>query len=93
MTSGRHWLWRAVPATPAERAAALWSFAYFFMLLAGYYVLRPVRDQMGIAGGVKASPAPRQRAQGSRPRRRSGCRLEQPDQDVHEDGQQDGDRE
>ena len=48
------WLWRAVPATPAERAAALWSFAYFFMLLAGYYVLRPVRDQMGIAGGVKA---------------------------------------
>ncbi len=56
MTSGRHWLWRAVPATPAERAAALWSFAYFFMLLAGYYVLRPVRDQMGIAGGVKALP-------------------------------------
>ena len=54
MTSGRHWLSRAVPATPAERAAALWSFAYFFMLLAGYYVLRPVRDQMGIAGGVKA---------------------------------------
>lgn len=56
MTPGRHWLWRAVPATPAERAAALWSFAYFFMLLAGYYVLRPLRDQMGIAGGVKALP-------------------------------------
>lgn len=53
MRPGRHWLSRAVPATPAERAAALWSFAYFFMLLAGYYVLRPVRDQMGIAGGVK----------------------------------------
>ncbi len=49
-------LWRAVPATPAERAAALWSFAYFFTLLAGYYVLRPLRDQMGIAGGVKALP-------------------------------------
>ena len=53
MRSDRHWLSRAVPATPTERAAALWSFAYFFMLLAGYYVLRPVRDQMGIAGGVK----------------------------------------
>jgi ATP:ADP antiporter, AAA family len=26
------------------------------MLLAGYYVLRPLRDQMGIAGGVKALP-------------------------------------
>ena len=47
---------RAVPATPGERAAALWSFAYFFTLLAGYYVLRPLRDQMGIAGGIKALP-------------------------------------
>ena len=47
---------RAVPATPAERGAALWSFAYFFTLLAGYYVLRPLRDQMGIAGGVKNLP-------------------------------------
>ena len=45
-----------MPATPQERAAALWSFAYFFMLLAGYYVLRPLRDQMGIAGGVRALP-------------------------------------
>jgi ATP:ADP antiporter, AAA family len=47
---------RLVPATPQERLAALWSFAYFFTLLAGYYVLRPLRDQMGIAGGVKALP-------------------------------------
>jgi ATP:ADP antiporter, AAA family len=47
---------RVVPATPQERRAALWSFAYFFALLAGYYVLRPLRDQMGIAGGVKALP-------------------------------------
>jgi AAA family ATP:ADP antiporter len=46
----------AVPATPEERVVALWAFAYFFMLLAGYYVLRPLRDQMGIAGGVKALP-------------------------------------
>ena len=46
----------ALPATPAERAAALWSFAYFFALLASYYVLRPLRDQMGIAGGVKTLP-------------------------------------
>jgi AAA family ATP:ADP antiporter len=47
---------RVMPATPQERAAALWSFAYFFTLLAGYYVLRPLRDQMGIAGGVKHLP-------------------------------------
>lgn len=50
------WLQRAVPATARERSAALWSFAYFFTLLAGYYVLRPLRDQMGIAGGVKNLP-------------------------------------
>ncbi len=52
----QHWLRRAVPATPAELAATLWSFAYFFALLAGYYVLRPLRDQMGIAGGIRALP-------------------------------------
>ncbi len=56
MTTLQRWVGRAVPATPQERAAALWSFAYFFMLLAGYYVLRPLRDQMGIAGGVKNLP-------------------------------------
>ncbi|TAK47293.1 MAG: MFS transporter [Xanthobacteraceae bacterium] len=56
MTALQNWLQRAVPATPRERAAALWSFAYFFTLLAGYYVLRPLRDQMGIAGGVRNLP-------------------------------------
>jgi ATP:ADP antiporter, AAA family len=56
VTALRRWSGRAVPATPEERTAALWSFAYFFMLLASYYVLRPLRDQMGIAGGVKNLP-------------------------------------
>jgi AAA family ATP:ADP antiporter len=56
MTPLAGWLQRAVPATTQERSAALWSFAYFFTLLAGYYVLRPVRDQMGIAGGVRHLP-------------------------------------
>jgi len=44
---------RVVAVRPEEVAALLWSFAYFFCLLAGYYVLRPLRDEMGIAGGVK----------------------------------------
>ena len=38
---------------PGEGRALCWSFAYFFCLLAGYYVLRPLRDEMGVAGGVK----------------------------------------
>jgi AAA family ATP:ADP antiporter len=56
VTSERRRISRFLPATPSERAAALWSFAYFFTLLAGYYVLRPLRDQMAIAGGIKALP-------------------------------------
>lgn len=30
----------------------MWGFFLFFNLLCGYYILRPVRDEMGIAGGV-----------------------------------------
>jgi AAA family ATP:ADP antiporter len=56
IASLQRWTARAVPATPQERAAALWSFAYFFTLLAGYYVLRPLRDEMGIVGGVRNLP-------------------------------------
>src|SRR6185436_6937308 len=43
---------RLVDVRDHEVAAVGWSFAYFFCLLAGYYVLRPLRDEMGIAGGV-----------------------------------------
>ena len=56
MNAVQRWVRWAVPATRQERAAALWSFGYFFALLAGYYVLRPLRDQMGIAGGVRNLP-------------------------------------
>jgi AAA family ATP:ADP antiporter len=48
-----HWLYRFVSVKPAELKALLYSFAYFFCLLCGYYVLRPVRDEMGIQGGVE----------------------------------------
>jgi AAA family ATP:ADP antiporter len=47
---------RLVNVRPAEARALCWSFAYFFCLLAGYYVLRPLRDEMGIAGGVRNLP-------------------------------------
>src|SRR5471030_298474 len=49
----QRWLERVVVLRPGEIQALLWSFAYFFCLLAGYYVLRPLRDEMGIAGGVR----------------------------------------
>jgi AAA family ATP:ADP antiporter len=44
---------RLVQVEPHELRALLWSFAYFFALLCGSYVLRPMRDAMGIAGGVE----------------------------------------
>jgi len=46
-TLATRWLARIVVVRPGEMRALLWSFAYFFCLLAGYYVLRPLRDEMG----------------------------------------------
>jgi AAA family ATP:ADP antiporter len=43
---------RVVEARPGEGAALLFGFAYFFCLLCGYYLLRPLRDAMGLVGGV-----------------------------------------
>ena len=40
-----------VEVSPREVGAVLWSFAYFFFLLAAYFVLRPLRDEMGVAAG------------------------------------------
>lgn len=36
-----------------EGHALLWSFAYFFALLCSYYIIRPLRDEMGILGGIE----------------------------------------
>ncbi len=41
-----------IKVNPKEFRAVLLSFIYFFCLLSGYYVLRPIRDEMGIAAGV-----------------------------------------
>lgn len=44
---------KLVNVKPGEIRALLWSFAYFFFLLASYYILRPIRDEMGVAGGTR----------------------------------------
>lgn len=43
----------AVQVEPGEGRALLWSFSYFFALLCSYYIIRPMRDEMGILGGVE----------------------------------------
>jgi AAA family ATP:ADP antiporter len=47
---------RFVQAEPHEIWPLAWSFGYFFCLLCGYYILRPVRDEMAIQGGVHNLP-------------------------------------
>jgi AAA family ATP:ADP antiporter len=42
-----------VNAEAHEIKALSWAFIYFFALLCSYYILRPLRDEMGIAGGVE----------------------------------------
>jgi AAA family ATP:ADP antiporter len=44
---------RTVDVREHETAALVASCAYFFFVLSAYYVIRPVRDEMGVAGGVE----------------------------------------
>lgn len=44
---------RIVEVKKNEVRGLFWSFTYFFCLLCAYYILRPVRDEMGIQGGVE----------------------------------------
>lgn len=46
-------LLKTVQVEPGEGRALLWSFSYFFALLCSYYIIRPMRDEMGILGGVE----------------------------------------
>ncbi len=47
---------RLVDIRPSEVRAVLLSAAYFFFVLSSYYILRPIRDEMGAAGGVENIP-------------------------------------
>ncbi len=43
---------RALGIAPGEAPAVLAGFTLFFLLFTGYFALRPVRETMGVAGGV-----------------------------------------
>ncbi|MCG8028301.1 MAG: MFS transporter [Candidatus Thiodiazotropha taylori] len=45
-------LQRLASVQSGEGRAVFWSFLYFFSLLSSYYVLRPIRDEMGIVAGI-----------------------------------------
>ncbi len=39
-----------------EVGVVLWACGYFFCLLCAYYILRPLREEIGLAGGVRNLP-------------------------------------
>ncbi|WP_455220435.1 NTP/NDP exchange transporter [Kaarinaea lacus] len=49
----RHLLAKLANIRLHERAAVILSFLYFFSLLCSYYIIRPIRDEMGVQGGVE----------------------------------------
>ncbi len=47
---------RVVLVEREELPALFWSFLYFFCVLAAYYILRPVRDEIGVLSGAHKLP-------------------------------------
>jgi AAA family ATP:ADP antiporter len=47
---------RAIDVRPAELDALGWSWLYIISVFISYYILRPIRDDMGVAGGVANLP-------------------------------------
>ncbi|HET7874067.1 MAG TPA: MFS transporter [Methylomirabilota bacterium] len=51
------WRPRAVGGVrPAELRALGWAWLYILSVLCSYYILRPIRDEAGVAGGVEHLP-------------------------------------
>ncbi len=44
---------RIVAVEKDEVGPMLWAALYYFLLLAAYFVIRPIRDEMGVEGGVR----------------------------------------
>ncbi|MCC6317097.1 MAG: MFS transporter [Gemmatimonadaceae bacterium] len=43
----------ALGAQPGEGFVLLWSTAYYFLVLCAYYVIRPIRDDIGASSGAE----------------------------------------
>jgi len=56
MNTFRTLIERTIDLRAGELPALLISFSYFFFLLCAYYIIRPLRDEMGILGGIKNLP-------------------------------------
>ena len=45
-----------IDVRPEELRALGWSWLYIISLFVSYYILRPIRDEMGVAGGIENLP-------------------------------------
>jgi len=47
---------KAVDVKAAEVRALALGFIYYFLILSSYYVIRPIRDEFGVVGGIENLP-------------------------------------
>ena len=47
---------RVIDLRPGEVRGLAWSWLYIFSVLSAYYIIRPIRDEMGVASGVDTLP-------------------------------------
>ena len=52
----RRYFFGLVAVRQSEVAALAYAWLYIFAVLMSYYIMRPIRDEMGVAGGVKNLP-------------------------------------
>ncbi|HEV8030080.1 MAG TPA: hypothetical protein VGP42_03570 [Stellaceae bacterium] len=53
---GHRLLRRVIDVRPEEVAVLFWCWLYIFAVLSSYYIMRPIRDEMGVAGGTENLP-------------------------------------
>lgn len=46
-------LHRLTQIKPDEMKVALWAIAYYFCLMCSYFIIKPLRDEMGVISGVE----------------------------------------
>lgn len=50
------WLARLARVEERESGTVLWAVAWFFLIFTAWNLVKPVREEMGVAGGVSALP-------------------------------------
>mgnify|MGYP001824117199 CR=1 FL=1 len=55
-TVRKHFFDRVLGIERHEYVAVAWSFLYFFCVLSAYYILRPIRETMGVGSGTNTIP-------------------------------------